>query len=366
MRTPPTSSVPRPLPTKPTFRSFASSSSSGSSSSSATFSNPSKAHPLRLSKRWPRLALTLLGVTIPTSYYFFPSARELAPHMYSDQPVSSTKSISTQHKLVSIPIPSSSTSKEYFTKPYRTVGSLADVEGGEIVIQHMMIKSPDIQIERPYTPINDPLADGEVRLVVKRVQGGEVGRIVHSLKEGDKVGIRGPIPTYSIYPQNYDKIIMISTGTAISPFLQLLSKLPSPAPIPSQSQSQGQGHTQAAIPSTAPKLHLIHSKPMQGREDWANSLTDSSFLPSLQDKFGDRLQVTRIDPGPVPKAALVEALNPGSQAGAEKDRILVLVCLPPMLMRPLCGNMTPNLDQGPITGILGEMGLTNEQVWKLE
>ena len=40
----------------------------------------------------------------------------------------------------------------------------------------MMIKSPDIQIERPYTPVNDVLADGEIRVVVKRVKGGEVGR----------------------------------------------------------------------------------------------------------------------------------------------------------------------------------------------
>jgi cytochrome-b5 reductase len=31
-------------------------------------------------------------------------------------------------------------------------------------------------IERPYTPINDVAADGEMAMVVKRVKGGEVGR----------------------------------------------------------------------------------------------------------------------------------------------------------------------------------------------
>lgn len=39
-----------------------------------------------------------------------------------------------------------------------------------------MIKNPDLQIERPYTPVNDVARDGELDLVVKRVQGGEVGR----------------------------------------------------------------------------------------------------------------------------------------------------------------------------------------------
>jgi hypothetical protein len=43
-----------------------------------------------------------------------------------------------------------------------------------------MVKNPDLMIERPYTPINDVRADGEVRIVVKRVKGGEVGRWVSS------------------------------------------------------------------------------------------------------------------------------------------------------------------------------------------
>lgn len=53
------------------------------------------------------------------------------------------------------------------------------MKGGEVVIQHVMVKSPDIQIERPYTLINDPNAangEREMRMVVKRVRGGEVGR----------------------------------------------------------------------------------------------------------------------------------------------------------------------------------------------
>jgi cytochrome-b5 reductase len=39
-----------------------------------------------------------------------------------------------------------------------------------------MVRSSALMIERPYTPVNDVDADGEARLVVKRVPGGEVGR----------------------------------------------------------------------------------------------------------------------------------------------------------------------------------------------
>lgn len=36
------------------------------------------------------------------------------------------------------------------------------------------------------------------------------------------------------------------------------------------------------------------------------------------------------------------------------------------LMRPLCGGLTIDMKQGPVTGTLGEMGLTNAEVYKLE
>lgn len=35
-------------------------------------------------------------------------------------------------------------------------------------------------------------------------------------------------------------------------------------------------------------------------------------------------------------------------------------------MRPLCGPLTIRLEQGPVTGLLAELGLTNAEVWKLE
>lgn len=122
-------------------------------------------------------ALLGLSLSLPAGYYFFQSSPSLSPSVYSDQGLKSSKLLTPFHKLVTIKIPSSS--HAFFDRPYRLDGEMADVEGGEVVIQHIMVKSPDIQIERPYTLINDPtVANGEreMRMVVKRVRGGEVGR----------------------------------------------------------------------------------------------------------------------------------------------------------------------------------------------
>ncbi|WWC70321.1 uncharacterized protein I206_104271 [Kwoniella pini CBS 10737] len=330
------------------YRSFASSSSSRSTN--------------RLNhqnRKWPRLALTILGITIPTTYLFFPnnnSKKSLKPNEYSDQKVTSIKTLSNQHKLITIPIDFKS--KEFFENPFKIDGNFSNKENNEIVIQHIMIKSNDLQIERPYTFINDPLNDNEIRMVIKRVQGGEVGRVVHNLKDGDSIGVRGPIPTFSIYPNKYDKIIMISTGTGISPFLQFLSKL---------SSSSSSSNNKLIKDKNLPKLHLIHLKPLKGKEDWSNSNEDESFLPFLTNKSNlkDKLKITRIELDEFLNKELILNSLKGFKDIEKNQNVLFLICLPPNLMKPLCGNILPNR-QGPITGILGEMGLTNEQVWKLD
>ena len=103
----------------------------------------------------------------PGLYYLFsPPTLPLSPTSYSRQKIEGTETISPQHKLVSIPV--SPAAQDLFDR-------LQDKDQGELTVFHMMVGSPDIQIERPYTPVNDP-NDGKLDMVVKRVRGGEVGR----------------------------------------------------------------------------------------------------------------------------------------------------------------------------------------------
>jgi cytochrome-b5 reductase len=139
-------------------------------------------------------------------------------------------------------------------------------------------------------------------------------RLAHSLKEGDPVEVRGPIPTFSITPGQYDRIVMISTGTGIAPFLQLLSRIPSST-----------SSVDARSPAAGPRFELVHLQAGEGKEDWAVS---GGMIPRLQAKFGGRLTVHR------PPATLLSGGTIKTALGVEKDlakneRVVVLVCLPP-------------------------------------
>lgn len=116
--------------------------------------------------------------------------------------------------------------------------------------------------------------------------------------------MRGPIPTFAIKPQEFDRIVMISTGTGVAPFLQLLSRLPS-----SENQS-------------TPDLHLVHMQPNPGKEDWAEQ---GGFISALQQKFGKRLRVHRPEPTSISRETMKGVLETGSTV----EKVMVLVCLPP-------------------------------------
>lgn len=136
----------------------------------ARFSSTS---PPKRSRSWPYPLGLSLALLPPLLLWFSGTKQGLSPQIYSDHKVGSTSKVTPQHALVAIPVPPESL--DLFSKDaVRKSGEQAS--DGEVVVKHIMVKSPDIQIERPYTPINDVSKDGEVRLVVKRVRGGEVGR----------------------------------------------------------------------------------------------------------------------------------------------------------------------------------------------
>lgn len=49
---------------------------------------------------------------------------------------------------------------------------------------------------RPYTPISPSDQPGELTFLVKRYDKGKASVHIHSLKEGETLGIKGPIPKF--------------------------------------------------------------------------------------------------------------------------------------------------------------------------
>ena len=109
-------------------------------------------------------------------------------------------------------------------------------------IWSIYVKDSDIQVERPYTPLEGITADGEMSFWIKRYEHGEVGRWLHRRTPGEEIEIRGPEQTWAWQEDAWDHVIMVfdfinllqvsvlnnfkvAGGTGIAPFYQLLHTL---------------------------------------------------------------------------------------------------------------------------------------------
>lgn len=278
-------------------------------------------------------------------------------------------------------------------------------------IWSIFIKDSDIQVERPYTPLEGIDGNGHIKLWVKKYERGEVGRWLHARQVGDPIEIRGPVKTWSRLWQEgqWDQVVLarpnipvpfiiqltfvsltskISGGTGITPFHQLL-------------------HSVFRMRDTSfnTRFTLLHS---------SKSLADLppsdviQPLATLSQEYPDRFQMhlfaesvdgshpLNIQRGRIGKSVIQDTLRLthttpwwrrlfGSSEHAPfppDKRILVLVCGPegyapllslfyilqpfsPSMVSTIAGPYGRNYSQGEVGGILGELGLKSQHVWKL-
>jgi len=79
-------------------------------------------------------------------------------------------------------------------------------------IYHLYIKDDDMQVERPYTPINGIGIDGKFALWIKRYQGGEVSNWLARLNRGRNIEIRGIVRQWDWRDKELDEIVMVSSS----------------------------------------------------------------------------------------------------------------------------------------------------------
>jgi len=76
-------------------------------------------------------------------------------------------------------------------------------------IWSVYIKDDDIQVERPYTPLEGLDEDGCMKFWVKKYEKGEVGRWLHSKNVGDTIEIRAPLKTWNWKDDPWDDVVMV-------------------------------------------------------------------------------------------------------------------------------------------------------------
>ncbi|KKA30574.1 hypothetical protein TD95_001112 [Thielaviopsis punctulata] len=204
-------------------------------------------------------------------------------------------------------------------------------EGGKAVI-------------RPYTPTSDEDTVGYMDLIVKKYEGGPMSTHFHSLKVGEKLDIKGPLPKYPWSANKHPEIALIAGGTGITPMYQLLRGI-------------------FSNPDDKTKVTLIFGNVTE------KDILLKSELDKLENTYPQRFRAFYLldkppanwkgETGFVTKELLKTVLPEPKQ-----ENIKVFVCGPPGLMNAVSGNKVSPKDQGELKGALKELGYTSEQVYK--
>ncbi|KAL6331085.1 hypothetical protein AAG906_009513 [Vitis piasezkii] len=195
---------------------------------------------------------------------------------------------------------------------------------------------------RPYTPISDPDSKGYFDLLIKVYPEGKMSQHFSHLKPGDIIEVKGPIEKLRYTPNMKKQIGMIAGGTGITPMLQIIEAI-------------------LKNPDDKTQVSLIY----------ANVSPDDILLKKKLDMLAAthpnlKIFYTVDNPsnnwrggtGYVSKDMVVKGLP------APSDDSLILVCGPPGMMKHISGNKAKDYSQGELTGILKELGYTEDMVYK--
>jgi cytochrome-b5 reductase len=324
---------------------------------------------INTSRLLPRSTTTLLlGGTLAAvaAYLLFPDISRGAPTC-DNIPLSPFHF--TPAKLVSSTITSSGTKILTVAIPPELVPKESDLFAP---IWSVFIKDDDIQVERPYTPLDGVDENGNMKFWIKRYQHGEVSRWLYSKQVGDTIEIRGPLKTWSWKDDAWDEIILISGGTGITPFYQLLR-----AVFSGNSSFRGRitllhsSRTPSELPPRDildPLIKFAQHNPEKFRLKF--------FVDSFGESKGQSFTELEVHKGRISKDSICGVLNSASRipwwrnlfsqdSDISDRKILFLVCGPEQMVEAIAGPYGRNYSQGPVGGVLRSLGCKSRQVWKL-
>lgn len=157
------------------------------------------------SRKWLPITGGLV-VGLASLYFFVPDPSRSAP-------TSSRKPLSARHftpaTVISNEISGPNTKILKVKVPPHLIPKAGDDSKEFEPIWSVYIKDDDIQVERPYTPLEGIDEDGHMVFWIKRYPKGEVGRWLHSKRSGDVIELRGPLTTWPWKKGEWDEIIMV-------------------------------------------------------------------------------------------------------------------------------------------------------------
>eukprot|EP00250_Pteridium_aquilinum_P033121 c5219_g1_i1 orf=440-1468(-) len=195
---------------------------------------------------------------------------------------------------------------------------------------------------RPYTPISPPDSQGYMDLMVKIYPQGKMSQHIGSLKPGDTLEMKGPIPKISYKPNMKKNIGMIAGGTGITPMLQVIDAI----------LSNKDDNTKVSLiyANISPEDILLKEKlDVLAAENPNFKVYYVVDKPSSNWRGGS---------GYITKDMVLKGMP------APSDETLILVCGPPGMMKHISGDKAPDKSQGEVSGLLKDAGYSNEMVYK--
>jgi cytochrome-b5 reductase len=182
-------------------------------------------------------------------------------------------------------------------------------------------------------------------LLVKKYPNGPMSSHIHSLKPGDTLEFKGPIPKYPWAPNKHEHIALIAGGTGITPMYQLCRAI-------------------LENPFDNTKVTLVFGNIAKEDILLREELWQMQSLNSKQFKMYQVLEnppdIWRQGKGYISKEMLASILPPPSRG----DAIKVFICGPPPMYKAISGMKKSPSDQGDLGGHLKELGYSKDQVYK--
>lgn len=185
---------------------------------------------------------------------------------------------------------------------------------------------------------------GFMDLLIKVYPNGPMSEHIHSMKPGQLLSFKGPIPKYPWSTNKHSHIALIAGGTGITPMYQLMRKI-------------------FNDPNEKTKVSLIF-----GNISEEDILLKKEF-EELENKYPNRFRAFYTldkppESWPYGKGFIDEELLKTVLPGPNEENIKVFVCGPPGLYKAISGTKLSPQDQGELTGILAKLGYTKDQVYK--
>lgn len=210
-------------------------------------------------------------------------------------------------------------------------------------------KKDGAEIVRPFAPINRSDQRGYFDILVNKNENSKMGSYLYSLKDGDRVEVKGPWVQAPIRQNQYRNIGMIGSGTGIASLYQVALHV-------------------LSSPQNSTEVSLVYANEKKSDVLLGNELNE---LRKNHELFAPYFMLSKPPSnwmggvGAINKE-VIKAILPPPQRAIDS---IILVSGPSSFMTSVCGDKdgkkVPSPASGDLRGLLKELGYLPRMVYKL-